>query len=129
MTFTPEIEFQDRKTIKKFQEQKLNELLNYLARNSKYYQNIFANNKINIDKIKTLEDLQNIPITTKEDLQKYNDDFFCVPKSQIADYMTTSGTLSDPTVFAASSKDLERLAYNEAISFVCAGINLEMFFN
>lgn len=120
MTFTPEIEFQDRKTIKKFQEQKLNELLNYLARNSKYYQNIFANNKINIDKIKTLEDLQNIPITTKEDLQKYNDDFFCVPKSQIADYMTTSGTLSDPTVFAASSKDLERLAYNEAISFVCA---------
>lgn len=121
MTFTPEIEFQDRKTIKKFQEQKLNELLNYLARNSKYYQNVFSNNKINIDKIKTLEDLQNIPITTKEDLQKYNDDFFCVPKSQIADYMTTSGTLSDPTVFAASSKDLERLAYNEAISFVCAG--------
>lgn len=121
MTFTPEIEFQDRKTIKKFQEQKLTELLNYLARNSKYYQNVFSNNKINIDKIKTLEDLQNIPITTKEDLQKYNDDFFCVPKSQIADYMTTSGTLSDPTVFAASSKDLERLAYNEAISFVCAG--------
>ncbi len=121
MTFTPEIEFQDRKTIKKFQEQKLNELLNYLARNSKYYQNVFTNNKINIDKIKTLEDLQNIPLTTKEDLQKYNDDFFCVPKSQIADYMTTSGTLSDPTVFAASSKDLERLAYNEAISFVCAG--------
>lgn len=121
MTFTPEIEFQDRKTIKKFQEKKLIELLDYLRKKSKYYQNLFLDNNININKIKTLEDLQNIPITSKEDLQKNNDDFFCVAKSQIADYMTTSGTLSDPTVFAATTKDLERLAYNEAISFVCAG--------
>ena len=35
--------------------------------------------------------------------------------------MTTSGTLSDPTVFAVTDKDLERLAYNEAVSFACAG--------
>lgn len=36
--------------------------------------------------------------------------------------MTTSGTLGDPVTIALTDKDLERLAYNEAISFECAGI-------
>ncbi|MCL2132406.1 MAG: AMP-binding protein, partial [Lentimicrobiaceae bacterium] len=71
-------------------------------------------------KIKLLSDLKHIPVTNKEDLQLYNDDFFCVEKSKIVDYMTTSGTLSDPTVFAVTDHDLDRLAYNEAISFACA---------
>jgi phenylacetate-CoA ligase len=36
--------------------------------------------------------------------------------------VTTSGTLGDPVTFALTEKDLERLAYNEAISFECAGV-------
>ena len=45
----------------------------------------------------------------------------CVPREQIVDYITTSGTLGDPVTFAMSDKDLDRLAYNEALSFACAG--------
>ena len=63
-----------------------------------------------------------MPVTTKEDLQKYNDDFLCVPANKIIDYATTSGTLGDPVTFGLTDKDLDRLAYNEAISFDCAGI-------
>jgi phenylacetate-CoA ligase len=121
MNFYPEIEFQPLDVIKKFQEKELHKLLEYLNNKSKYYSNMFKCEKINFEKIKTLEDLKYIPVTTKEDLQLYNDDFFCVKKSDIVDYMTTSGTLSDPTVFAVTDKDLDRLAYNEAISFACAG--------
>lgn len=121
MNFKPEIEFQDLKIIKKFQEEKLKIHLEYLKNKSPYYSNLFKENHINIEKIKLLEDLKYVPVTTKEDLQKYNDDFFCVEKSQIVDYMTTSGTLSDPTVFAATDKDLDRLAYNEAVSFATTG--------
>jgi phenylacetate-CoA ligase len=66
--------------------------------------------------------LQLLPLTTKEDLQKFNDDFLCVPANKIIDYATTSGTLGEPVTFWLSDKDLERLAYNEAISFDCAGI-------
>lgn len=38
----------------------------------------------------------------------------------IIDYITTSGTMGDPVTFAMTDRDLERLAYNEAISFYCA---------
>ncbi|MDR2410242.1 MAG: AMP-binding protein, partial [Bacteroidales bacterium] len=121
VNFQPEIERQPLSVIEKFQEEKLHLLLEYLLARSPYYSNVFKRERIDIGKIKSLIDLQHIPVTTKEDLQVYNDDFFCVDKSKIVDYMTTSGTLSDPTIFAVTDHDLERLAYNEAISFACAG--------
>ena len=121
MNFKPEIEFQPRNVIKAFQEEKLREDLQYLKAKSPFYRALFQREKIDVDKIKTLEDLRYIPLTTKKDLQLYNEDFFCVEKSMIADYITTSGTLSDPTTFAMTQRDLERLAYNEAISFTGAG--------
>ncbi|MCP4176673.1 MAG: phenylacetate--CoA ligase [bacterium] len=116
----PKIETKSLDEIKIFQEKKLGELLTYLNNNSKYYIELFQKNNIIIDEIRTLEDLQKIPVTTKYELQTGNDDFICVPKSKIIDYITTSGTLGDPVTFALTDKDLDRLAYNECISFVCS---------
>lgn len=118
----PIIEKSDSDSIKSFQEGKLRELLVYLENHSPYYQKLFKENNIDISRINFLEDLQKIPTTSKNDIQQNNDDFFCVPQSEIVDYSTTSGTLGDPVTFGLSDKDLERLAYNEAISFACAGI-------
>ncbi|OWP85335.1 phenylacetate--CoA ligase family protein [Flavobacterium davisii] len=118
----PEIEKASAHEIKVFQEQKLRELLVYLQAHSPYYQRMFLEQNINIDSIQTLEDLQQLPVTSKTDLQQNNDDFFCVPKHQIIDYATTSGTLGSPVTFGLTDADLERLAYNEAISFACAGV-------
>ena len=122
MELYPTIEKSDLKSIKTFQESKLKELLVYLKSNSPFYQKLFIDNKIDINEIKTLEDLTKIPTTSKNDIQANNQDFFCVPQTEIVDYSTTSGTLGDPVTFGLSDKDLERLAYNEAISFACAGI-------
>ncbi|MDQ0067115.1 phenylacetate--CoA ligase family protein [Chryseobacterium lathyri] len=122
MEFYPDIERSDLKDIKKFQEHKLQELLAYLQTYSPFYQKLFKENSINISDIQTLEDLQKIPTTTKNDLQEHNHDFFCISPDRIVDYSTTSGTLGDPVTFGLSDSDLERLAYNEAISFACAGI-------
>jgi hypothetical protein len=118
----PEIEQQDPKKIQQFQEEKLQELLQYLSTHSPYYQRIFKEYHIDIKAIKTLKDLQKLPTTTKNDLQCYNDDFLCVPKTAIIDYASTSGTLGRPVTFGLTDKDLDRLAYNEAISLSCAGI-------
>ena len=117
-----EIEFQPKEVIKTYQEKRLGEMLQYLQAHSPYYQRIFEENHINIASIKTIEDLQYIPFTEKKDLQLHNMDFLCVPKEKIIDYITTSGTLGDPVTFACTDADLERLAYNEAISFACAGL-------
>lgn len=118
----PHIEKQTTAEIKAFQELKLQEVLQYVSANSVYYQNLFQDHNIDISKINTLEDLQQIPTTTKEDLQRNNDDFMCVPTHKIIDFATTSGTLGDPVTFGLTDNDLDRLAYNEAISFDCAGI-------
>ncbi|MCF6240885.1 MAG: AMP-binding protein [Bacteroidales bacterium] len=118
----PNIETKSTTEIQHFQERKLTEMLIYLQENSKYYQSIFKQHKIEVSSIKTLSDLTKIPVTTKDDLQLYNDDFICVPKNKIVDYVTTSGTLGSPVTFALTDADLDRLAYNEAISFACAGV-------
>jgi len=116
----PKIETQSKTEIKSFQEKKLREQLNYLNINSKFYKQLFLKHNIDINSIKTLEDLTKIPVTTKDDLQSRNKDFLCVDETQIIDYLSTSGTLGEPVIFTMTENDLERLAYNEQISFTCA---------
>ena len=118
----PKIETATSAEIKTFQEQKLMEVLSYVNENSPYYKSLFLKENIDIKSIKSIADLALLPVTTKENLQKYNDDFLCVPSNKIIDYATTSGTLGDPVTFGLTDNDLDRLAYNEAISFDCAGI-------
>ena len=118
----PEIEKASIAEIKTFQEAALKKLLRYLGENSVYYQKLFKEQQIDLDMIERLEDLSKIPVTTKDDLQQFNNEFLCVPKNKIIDYVTTSGTLGEPVTFALTDNDLERLAYNEAISFECAGV-------
>jgi phenylacetate-CoA ligase len=116
----PEIEILSLSEIKVFQEGELRKLLDYLQHKSRFYQSFFKSNRIDISRIRTLEDLIHIPPTTKEDLQNHGQDFVCVDKIQIVDYMTTSGTLGEPVIFAMTDNDLNRLAYNECIGFKCA---------
>ncbi len=118
----PEIELASKADINALQLAKLKTLLNYLNTYSPFYQQVFKENKIDIKNINSIEDLVAIPTTSKDDLQARNNDFICVSKDKIIDYVTTSGTLGEPVIFALTDKDLDRLAYNEAISFACAGI-------
>lgn len=100
----------------------LQKQLLYLQKNSKFYQKLFKVHAIDVSEIKTEADLRLIPITTKEDLQEYNQDFICVPEEDIIDQVTTSGTLGNPVNFALNENDLERLAINEMQSFNMIGI-------
>jgi phenylacetate-CoA ligase len=118
--FSPEIERRSLNEIQDFQEQRLLSHLEFLLSKSKFYHELFAKNHIDHKKIKKISDLVYIPVTTKNDLYKRNNDFICVSKNEIIDYITTSGTAGDPVTFAMTDKDLDRLAYNEAISFTCA---------
>jgi phenylacetate-CoA ligase len=122
MNLIPKIETATTREIQAFQNQKLKDQLQYLSEFSPFYKAIFKKNNIDIHIIKTVDDLINLPVTTKTDLQEHNDEFFCVPKSKIIDYVTTSGTLGKPVTFGLTEKDLERLTYNEAVSLACAGI-------
>ena len=120
--WVPEIEKQSQADIVALQEKKLQEVLAYVNEHSAFYKRLFKEHNINVSAIKTLSDLTKLPTTCKDDLQRNNDAFRCVPKSAIVDYSSTSGTLGTPVTFGLTDNDLNRLAYNEAISLACAGI-------
>jgi phenylacetate-CoA ligase len=120
MNRIPEIELQSQETIRDFQEKRLKEALHYVSRHSPYYKKIFQEHNIPSDSVRGFADLQKLPVTTKDDLQRHNWDFLCVPKSSIIEYTSTSGTLGKPVTIALTENDLQRLAYNECISFACA---------
>ena len=117
-----DIEFESIEQIKAYQEELLRRQMAFLAAHSPYYKRLFAGHAIDPASIRTIEDLQRLPFTEKADLQHYNDDFRCVPKEEIIDYITTSGTLGEPVIFGCTESDLQRLAYNEHKSFACAGL-------
>ena len=106
--------------IKAMQGKKLQELMTYLNEHSPFYKELFTKTRFNIAGIKTVDDLDVIPTTNKEDLQQRNGDFLCVPTNRIIDYSSTSGTLGSPVTIALTENDLNRLTYNEYNSFVCA---------
>ncbi|MDR3266393.1 MAG: AMP-binding protein [Tannerella sp.] len=116
-----DFQYLTKQEIKLYQEDKLAETLHYVAFHSPFYKELFDRQKIDISKIKHLEDLQQIPVTTKQDLQLHNNDFLCVNPIKILDYVTTSGTLGTPVTFAETKNDLERLALSEALSYEMCG--------
>jgi len=121
MKHIPDIETKTQDEIRAYQYKKLVEMLAYISQNSPYYSKVFNNFGVSIDNIKGLDDLPALPVTTKDELQKYNDEFLCVSRDKIIDLITTSGTLGEPVTFGMTDKDLDRLAYNEYLSLSCAG--------
>lgn len=117
--------FQNPEVIKAEQWKLFKRQLNYISENSPYYKSLFNENSISTDEIKSFEDLNKIPITSKEDLQKFNSEFISVPEEDIIDFVTTSGTLGSPVNFALNNADLDRLAENEYRSFLMAGVKKE----
>ncbi len=124
----PHIETAGSREIRAYQESRLKELLQYLSEKSRFYSEKFNDNHIDVRAIKTLDDLQQIPFTTKDDLQQRSEEFICVNRQGIIDYNTTSGTQGDPVTFVMTDKDLDRLAYNEHISLSCSdGTNDDIY--
>jgi len=116
----PGIETRPQQEIRGFQDERLKEMLAYISLNSPYYSRVFNDLGIDIARINGIDDLSSLPVTSKDDLHKYNDEFICVPREKIIDLITTSGTMGDPVTFAMTNKDLDRLAYNECLSLSCA---------
>lgn len=122
---SPGTAYQAKEKIKLMQEEKLQQLLQYVNSNSPFYKKLFAEYAIDVTKIKKLGDLTKLPVTNKDDLQKSNEEFLCVDKNQIIEYTSTSGTLGSPVSIALTENDLQRLAYNEYNSFITADGNAD----
>lgn len=100
----------------------LQDTLQYVTTHSAFYKKHFESYHAIIADFNAINDIQQLPFTTKEDIARYNEDFICIDKSEIIEYTSTSGTLGSPVFIAQNKNDIHRLAKNEAQALAVSSI-------
>lgn len=94
--------------LKQFQLERLQSTLNRVSENVDFYKRKFKEVGIDVTQIKSLEDIKNLPFTTKQDLRdNYPYGMFAVPLKDIVRIHSSSGTTGKPTVVGYTKRDLE----------------------
>jgi len=94
--------------------------------NVPFYRKKFEENHIIPNNIKSLEDLKQIPFTTKEDLRdNYPFGMFAVPMDNVVRIHASSGTTGKPTVVGYTARDINTWAELMARSLAAGGATRE----
>lgn len=122
MYWQEEIETMSRAELERLQFERLKNTLE-LAAHSPYYQRVFTEHNITPDSIRSLDDLQKLPFTTKEDLRNnYPFGMAAIPIKDCVRIHSSSGTTGNPTVVLHSRKDLAEWANQVARCMYMVGI-------
>src|SRR4030043_1700749 len=88
--------------------ERLKATLNRVYKNVPYYKKRFDEIKVKPGDITNLKDINKLPFTTKTDLREgYPFGLFAVPRKEIVEGHTSSGTTGKPTVSGYTKKDIE----------------------
>ena len=110
MYLHPELETLDRQGIEALQLERLQKTVKHCM-NSPFYKKRFEENGLTPESIRSLEDLQKIPFTTKQDLRdNYPFGLASVPLEKAVRLHSSSGTTGNPTVILHTQKDLDEWA-------------------
>lgn len=93
--------------LQEWQFARLANLLVYVKERSRFYRRALRH--IDPSKIRTPEDLQALPLTSAQDIERESSAFVCLPQSQVARIITlsTSGTTGPPKRLFFSTRDQE----------------------
>ncbi len=81
------------------------------AQNVEFYRRKFAEAGVAPESIRTLDDVERLPFTSKKELREgYPFGFLAVPMNRVVRIHTTSGTTGKPTVVGYTRQDLARWA-------------------
>jgi phenylacetate-CoA ligase len=127
-----EDEFEDlsRASLERLQVERLNKTLENAMR-SPYYKKQFKEKGIKPGTIKSVEQIRDLPFTTKQDLRNnFPYGFLTLPKKEIIRLHSSSGTTGNPTVIFHNRHDINSWANLMARSLFCAGVrNTDVFQN
>ncbi|WP_027389450.1 phenylacetate--CoA ligase family protein [Chrysiogenes arsenatis] len=112
-----EREFATPAEIMATQQQLVCEHVRYLREISPYYRSVLSVLSDTALSHLTLAQLSALPLTSKQDIEANPSAFWCCPESDIIDICQTSGTTGTPVTIPLTAHDLERLAFNEALTF------------
>ena len=116
------LQFASREETAKVQDVLLQAHLRHAAEHSPFYRRMFSRLGLNVEAPPGMNELATLPFTCKSDLEEEPAAFLAAPEEELADLCLTSGTTGKPVAMLQSRRDLERLGYNEELSFRSAGL-------
>ena len=123
MIYNMEYESMSRGEMEQLQIERLQATLHRVYRNVSFYKSLYDKEGIDIDTVKSLEDLKKLPFTTKNDLrQSYPYEAFAVPLRDIVRIHSTSGTTGKPIVVGYTKNDLKTWSALVARILSAAGV-------
>jgi phenylacetate-CoA ligase len=100
-----------------------------LGQNVDFYRKLLSGAGVKISAIKTLDDIQKIPFTKKQDLRDgYPFGFLAVPMKKIVRIHTTSGTTGKPTVVGYTQQDINTWSDLIARNMTMVGVGKDDIF-
>lgn len=122
MYWNENYECMPREKLQEVQLERLKWMVNRIYHDVPFYRNKFQENDLMPEDIKSLEDLQQLPFTTKVDLRdNYPYGLFTVPLEQIVRIHASSGTTGKPTVVGYTRNDIAMWSELMARCLVAAG--------
>ena len=115
----------DAASIADRQDELLRRHVGFCAAQSPFYRRMFAGLGVDPAELRRVADLARLPFTEKSDLEQTHAQFLALPPGEIVDLCLTSGTTGKSVAMLQSAGDLDRLAYNEELSFRGVGITRE----
>ncbi len=120
------IESASREEIEAIQLKRLQETARRVYALNPFYKEKFEERGITPEDIRSLEDLQRLPFTRKQDLRDhYPFGLFCVPMREVVRIHSSSGTTGKPTVVGYNAHDME--VWNEVMArvYTMSGVGAE----
>jgi phenylacetate-CoA ligase len=104
----PSIEKLSAKQLGELQNRRLKSIVSCAYEKSPFYRRVFKERKIRPISIRTIDDLQRLPFTSKTDFRdNYPLGLLAAPLSEVVRLHVSSGTTGDPTVVAYTRRDLD----------------------
>jgi phenylacetate-CoA ligase len=107
------------------QESAWSNLYQYVFERSPFYREHFRSAGLSPDVIPPLSEIGALPTIDKDCLSERTSEFVCVPDEEVVDVVTTSGSTGHPLVAVLTETDLNRLGYNEYLSFRCVDLTAD----
>lgn len=122
MIWNDEFETLPREALESLQLKRLQQTLQRVNATVPFYRESFRKAHVNLDQIRSLQDLQRLPFTLKQDMRdNYPYGLFAVPLEQIVRIHASSGTTGKPTVVGYTRRDIDMWSELMARSFMAAG--------
>ncbi|WP_456477646.1 phenylacetate--CoA ligase family protein [Geoglobus ahangari] len=115
-----------RREIEEQRGERLRRIVRYVYENSPLYRRKFRDAGVDVERVRGVEDLSKLPITTKQELREsYPLKAACVPRERIVRIQMSGGTTGQPVIIPYTRHDVEQWKEMMLRAFYLAGITSE----